>query len=114
MCGIAGLILAPSAVPPDAATLDSFTRSLAHRGPDGSGHTVVGRVALMHNRLSIIDLATGDQPLYAGSAALVGNGEAAGGELLLQQRLRAAVAPLAARRACVCRRIARHVRDRHP
>ena len=75
MCGIAGLILAPGATPPDAMTLDSFTRSLAHRGPDGSGHTVVGRVALMHNRLSIIDLATGDQPLYSGSAALVGNGE---------------------------------------
>ena len=75
MCGIAGLILAPGAAPPDAATLDSFTRSLAHRGPDGAGHTVVGRVALVHNRLAIIDLATGDQPLFAGSAALVGNGE---------------------------------------
>jgi asparagine synthase (glutamine-hydrolysing) len=75
MCGIAGLILAPSAPPPDAATLDSFVRSLAHRGPDGSGHSVVGRVAMMHNRLSIIDLVTGDQPLYAGAAALVANGE---------------------------------------
>jgi asparagine synthase (glutamine-hydrolysing) len=75
MCGIAGLILSPSAPPPDAATLDSFVRSLAHRGPDGSGHSVVGRVAMMHNRLSIIDLVTGDQPLYAGAAALVANGE---------------------------------------
>ena len=75
MCGIAGLILAPSAPPPDAATLDSFVRSLAHRGPDGSGHSVVGRVAMMHNRLAIIDLVTGDQPLYAGAAALVANGE---------------------------------------
>ncbi len=51
------------------------SRRLAHRGPDGAGHTVVGRVALVHTRLAIIDLAGGDQPLFAGSAALVGNGE---------------------------------------
>jgi asparagine synthase (glutamine-hydrolysing) len=49
--------------------------ALAHRGPDGGGHTAVGRVALVHTRLAIIDLAGGDQPLFAGSAALVGNGE---------------------------------------
>ena len=50
-------------------------RALAHRGPDGGGHSVVGRVAMVHRRLAIIDLAGGDQPLFAGSAALVGNGE---------------------------------------
>ncbi len=75
MCGIAGLILAPDAPPPDPAVIAALTRSIAHRGPDGSGHTIVGRVALVHNRLSIIDLVTGDQPLYAGSAAIVANGE---------------------------------------
>ena len=36
---------------------------------------MVGRVALVHNRLSIIDLVTGDQPLFAGPASLVCNGE---------------------------------------
>ena len=75
MCGIAGLIAAPDAPAPEAATLAALERALAHRGPDGSGHTVVGRVALVHARLAIIDLAGGDQPLFAGSAALVGNGE---------------------------------------
>jgi len=75
MCGIAGIITAPDAPQPDAATLGALERGIAHRGPDGSGHTVVGRVALVHNRLAIIDLVTGDQPLFAGSAALVGNGE---------------------------------------
>jgi len=35
----------------------------------------MGRVALLHNRLAIIDLVTGDQPLFAGPAALVANGE---------------------------------------
>jgi asparagine synthase (glutamine-hydrolysing) len=75
MCGIAGLILTPGAPPPDAATLARLIEALAHRGPDGTGHAVVGRVALVHNRLSIIDLVTGDQPLFAGPATLVCNGE---------------------------------------
>ncbi|MDE2515447.1 MAG: asparagine synthase (glutamine-hydrolyzing), partial [Rhodospirillales bacterium] len=75
MCGIAGLILSPGAPAPDPATLSALIGALAHRGPDGSGHSVVGRIALAHNRLSIIDLVTGDQPLYAGTATLVANGE---------------------------------------
>ena len=73
MCGIAGLILSAGAAPPDPATLTAMIETLRHRGPDGNGQTVVGRVALLHNRLSIIDLVTGDQPLFAGSAALVAN-----------------------------------------
>ncbi len=55
--------------------LHALSRALAHRGPDGAGHSVVGRVALVHTRLAIIDLEGGDQPLFAGSAALVANGE---------------------------------------
>ncbi|MBV8916156.1 MAG: asparagine synthase (glutamine-hydrolyzing), partial [Acetobacteraceae bacterium] len=75
MCGIAGLVLAPSAPPPDPTVLHALTRALAHRGPDGAAHSVVGRTALVHTRLAIIDLAGGDQPLYAGAAALIANGE---------------------------------------
>lgn len=75
MCGIAGLILSSGAPPPDPATLATLIEALRHRGPDGSGQTVVGRIALLHNRLSIIDLVTGDQPLFASAAALVANGE---------------------------------------
>ena len=75
MCGIAGLILSPGAPPPDPAVLSRLIDSLHHRGPDGTGQAVVGRVALVHNRLSIIDLVTGDQPLFAGPAMLVANGE---------------------------------------
>ena len=74
MCGIAGLALRPGASPP-ATVLEALTRALAHRGPDGAGHHVAGNVALAHTRLAIIDLATGDQPLFAGSSALVANGE---------------------------------------
>jgi asparagine synthase (glutamine-hydrolysing) len=75
MCGIAGLILSSGAPPPDPATLSKLIDSLHHRGPDGTGHAVVGRVALVHNRLAIIDLVTGDQPLFAGPATLICNGE---------------------------------------
>lgn len=74
MCGIAGLALRPGAQP-SLATLDALRRALAHRGPDGSGQHVAGPVALVQTRLAIIDLAGGDQPLFAGSAALVANGE---------------------------------------
>ena len=75
MCGIAGLILSSGAPPPDPVTLTRMIEALRHRGPDGNGQTVVGRVALVHNRLAIIDLVTGDQPLFAGTAAIVANGE---------------------------------------
>ncbi len=75
MCGIAGLVMATGSAPPDPTQLGALGRALAHRGPDGAGHTVVGRIALVHTRLAIIDLAGGDQPLFAGSAALVANGE---------------------------------------
>ncbi len=74
MCGLAGLALRPGATPPEGA-LDAMVAALAHRGPDGSGQHVAGGVTLAHTRLSIIDLVTGDQPLFAGGAALVANGE---------------------------------------
>lgn len=74
MCGIAGLVLRQGLVP-DAGTVARLIGALAHRGPDGQGQHVLGNVALAHNRLAIIDLVTGDQPLFAGAAALVANGE---------------------------------------
>ena len=38
--------------------------SLSHRGPDGYGFYEDQRVGLAHARLSIIDLASGDQPIH--------------------------------------------------
>lgn len=75
MCGIAGLSLAPGAASPSAETLAALTRALLHRGPDGTGQVVIGRSALVHTRLAIIDPVGGDQPLFAGPATLVANGE---------------------------------------
>src|ERR1700712_4262596 len=75
MCGLAGFSFAPEAARADPALLSALAAALAHRGPDGAGHTLVGRVALVHTRLAIIDLAGGDQPIFAGPAALIANGE---------------------------------------
>jgi len=75
MCGIAGVLRIQGGEPIQAELLSALARGIAHRGPDGAGQSAVGNVALVHNRLSIIDLVTGDQPIFAGSAALVANGE---------------------------------------
>jgi len=75
MCGIAGFAFAPDAKRADPAVLSALAAALSHRGPDGGGHTLIGRVALVHTRLAIIDIEGGDQPLFAGAAALIANGE---------------------------------------
>jgi asparagine synthase (glutamine-hydrolysing) len=75
MCGIAGIMTATGATPSQEA-LDAMEKALLHRGPDGSGRLVKANVGLMQTRLAIIDLATGDQPLYGPEGlALVANGE---------------------------------------
>jgi asparagine synthase (glutamine-hydrolysing) len=75
MCGIAGMMGVAGELPA-AAPLRAMEAALAHRGPDGAGHYRAGDVVMMQRRLAIIDLETGDQPLYEpGGAALVANGE---------------------------------------
>ena len=75
MCGIAGLMTRDGSAPPERP-LSALLDALAHRGPDGSGRHVAGNTALIQTRLAVIDLETGDQPLYEpGGAALVANGE---------------------------------------
>jgi asparagine synthase (glutamine-hydrolysing) len=74
MCGIAGAYLWPDGGP----LTDRLTKTLAHRGPDGSGRysDVTRDVHLGHRRLSIIDLTeTGAQPMVAEGLALTYNGE---------------------------------------
>ncbi len=73
MCGIAGL-MTRTPVTPDV--LDRLTGALRHRGPDGVGRAVRDAVALVHTRLSIVDLAGGAQPVIAPDGiTLVANGE---------------------------------------
>src|SRR5512142_265329 len=77
MCGIAGSFLFDDDARVDRSALAAMTSSLAHRGPDADGFHVDGNVGLGHRRLSIIDLATGDQPLSNedGTVWVVFNGE---------------------------------------
>ena len=75
MCGIAGMMTS-GREPPPQATLDALRDAQAHRGPDGSRTHRAANVGFVHNRLAIIDLATGEQPLFEPEgAALVANGE---------------------------------------
>ena len=61
---------------PSASALDALGSALVHRGPDGGGRCVRDGVGLVHRRLSIIDLATGTQPMVSPSGvSLVTNGE---------------------------------------
>jgi asparagine synthase (glutamine-hydrolysing) len=78
MCGIAGFV-APAGGPAlGARTLEGLAASIRHRGPDGEGAWMSRdqRVGLAHVRLSIIDLATGAQPMHSPSGDVVTyNGE---------------------------------------
>src|SRR5262245_22544599 len=77
MCGIAGRFNFDADRPVDPARLGAMTRVIAHRGPDAEGFHYGAGIGLGHRRLSIIDLATGDQPLANedGSIWIVFNGE---------------------------------------
>lgn len=77
MCGIVGSVELEHGRPADLALLRRMRDTLAHRGPDGTGELVSGPCALGHTRLAIIDLATGDQPVWNAdrTLAIVFNGE---------------------------------------
>jgi asparagine synthase (glutamine-hydrolysing) len=75
MCGIAGVVA--HGKPVGEELVASMCEAIRHRGPDSAGLHVDGNVGLGIRRLAIIDLVTGDQPLYSedGSVVLVFNGE---------------------------------------
>jgi asparagine synthase (glutamine-hydrolysing) len=77
MCGITGRLNYDPLRPIDRDVLVAMTDAVAHRGPDAAGYYQAPGIALGHRRLSIIDLATGDQPLANedGSVQVVFNGE---------------------------------------
>ena len=77
MCGITGIFDTRAARPIDRALLHRMNESQYHRGPDeGSLHVEPG-LGFGHRRLSIIDVATGQQPLFNedGTICVVFNGE---------------------------------------
>ncbi|HMS11024.1 MAG TPA: hypothetical protein PKE66_16170, partial [Pyrinomonadaceae bacterium] len=79
MCGIAGWInLKQTESNAGAeAVLHSMCERIVHRGPDSEGLWLDETVALGMRRLSIIDLHTGDQPVFNCDRSVVAmmNGE---------------------------------------
>jgi asparagine synthase (glutamine-hydrolysing) len=75
MCGIAGKVSAAGAVP--GGLIESMCAAQRHRGPDSRGLHLGEGVGLGVQRLRVIDLETGDQPIYNEdrSVVVVLNGE---------------------------------------
>ncbi len=77
MCGIAGIFDLKALREPDRVVLEAMNQSQFHRGPDEGGVHIEPGVGLAHRRLSIIDLASGQQPMFSddGKLCVVYNGE---------------------------------------
>jgi asparagine synthase (glutamine-hydrolysing) len=90
MCGIAGQVRAEGA-PVEAELVARMCAAQEHRGPDSRGLHVAAGVGLGIQRLRVIDLEGGDQPVYNedGSVAVVLNGEIYNYAELREELLRA-------------------------
>ena len=77
MCGITGIFDTKSKKLIERSTLHRMNESLYHRGPDEGGLFLDSGIGLGHRRLSIIDIKTGQQPLFNEdkSVVVVFNGE---------------------------------------
>ena len=91
MCGICGFTNAQVA---DRGILKAMCDIMAHRGPDGEGQYLADGIALGHRRLSLVDLANGNQPMVRAtsehaaaitSPALMPNGEPCNPETCMQR-----------------------------
>ncbi len=76
MCGIVGVVNANSR-PIERKVIERMNQCIVHRGPDEDGFFINGSVGLAMRRLSIIDLAGGQQPIFNQdrTKAIVFNGE---------------------------------------
>jgi asparagine synthase (glutamine-hydrolysing) len=77
MCGIAGIYYYDQAPPDAGLAVETMAEAIAHRGKDEKGRYQNDHLALSHRRLSIIDLATGRQPMCNedGTVVVACNGE---------------------------------------
>jgi asparagine synthase (glutamine-hydrolysing) len=75
MCGICGVVTV--ARPPDRAGVDAIRAALVHRGPDEGSTDELGPCVLGHQRLRVLDLEAGWQPVASEDERVVGvyNGE---------------------------------------
>jgi len=74
MCGIVGIIN-KNGTTPNPLLLEKMAATIHHRGPDEDGIMCDGSVGFFHKRLSIIDIASGQQPMTYNRCTIVFNGE---------------------------------------
>jgi asparagine synthase (glutamine-hydrolysing) len=77
MCGIAGIVELDPRERVDESRLKRMGEVLRHRGPDGEGRLLDGPAGLAHQRLAIVDVAGGHQPMSNehGTVWIAFNGE---------------------------------------
>ena len=77
MCGLCGVLNFKKEKPVDVNQFSFMLNSIISRGPDESGEFINGHIALGSRRLSIVDIATGKQPISSedNSVIIVMNGE---------------------------------------
>jgi len=77
MCGIGGWFSAEPRVEGATLQLRRLIEALKHRGPDGTAMLEVDHAAMAHMRLAMVDLVSGDQPMWSADrrAVIVFNGE---------------------------------------
>src|SRR5512135_3465594 len=77
MCGIAGWFDMKGERAADRDLVHAMSDAISHRGPDGEGFFFAPGVGFGHRRLAVIDLVTGDQPMFSadGSVCIIYNGE---------------------------------------
>ncbi len=64
MCGFCGIYEPTGTAGVDPTLLRQMTGLMAERGPDAEGFWSDARIGLGHRRLTVIDLAAGEQPVY--------------------------------------------------
>lgn len=75
MCGIAGILSSDIDLRGEKLLVEKMGKTLKKRGPDVAGLYLTPEVALIHRRLSVIDVENGAQPMHFGKYVIVYNGE---------------------------------------
>src|SRR5437660_2165762 len=86
MCGIVGKVCLDE--PVDPLLIDRMCEVIEHRGPDSRGTFFDRNIGLGVQRLAVIDLETGDQPMFNEDRSVV---VVLNGEIYNYQELRAAL-----------------------
>lgn len=75
MCGIAGILTPSIDLRNEKPLIESISKTLKMRGPDARGEYITSDTALIHRRLSVIDVENGAQPMRFGKYIIIYNGE---------------------------------------